>query len=86
MRYLQMLTGDDDFQANPIDTTACGVEVPTIGPHKLDVPNSVTFLIVTPTFELYVVWCGSPKGYQEDICSKRDWTAFLKYENHFGTQ
>ena len=29
-----MLTGCDDFQADPIDTNECGVEVPTIGSHK----------------------------------------------------
>ena len=34
----------------------------------IDTPYSVTFLIETPIFEWYVVWCGSKNGYRKDMC------------------
>ena len=37
---------------------------------KVDVPDSVTFLIRTPIFEWYVDWCGSKNGYQKGTCLK----------------
>ena len=38
--------------------------------YKVDVPNLVTYLNWTPTFEWCMVWCGSKNGYQEDMCLK----------------
>ena len=37
---------------------------------KVDNPYSVTCLIRTLIFELYVVWCASKNGYQKDMCLK----------------
>ena len=37
--------------------------------HKVDNPYSVTFLIETPTFEWYVVWCSAKNAYEKDMRS-----------------
>ena len=35
---------------------------------KVDVPNSAAYLNWTPTFEQYVVRCGSKNRHQKGIC------------------
>ena len=38
---------------------------------KVNVLDLVTCLFgMAPIFELFVVWCGSKNGHQEDMCSK----------------
>ena len=37
---------------------------------KVDNPYVVAFLIRTPIFEWYGVWCGSETGYQKAMCLK----------------
>ena len=37
---------------------------------KVDNPYLVTFLIMTPILEWYVIWCGSKNGYQKDMSLK----------------
>ena len=49
---------------------------------KVDIPYSNAFLNRTPTFEWYVVWCGSKNGYHEVMCSKGEWTVCSNYDNH----
>ena len=34
----------------------------------IDIPYLVTFMIMTPKFEWYVVWGGSKNAYQKDMC------------------
>ena len=38
---------------------------------KVDNPYLVTFLSQAPTFEWYVVKCGSKNKFQKEMCSKR---------------
>jgi hypothetical protein len=46
------------------------------------VPNSVTSLNGTPTFEYYVVSCGSKNGYQKRRLFESEWIAYLRFDNH----
>ena len=50
--------------------------------HKVDNPYSVTSLIRTPIFELYVISCGSKNGNQEDMFFKRVLDCMLKICYH----
>ena len=50
--------------------------------YKVDNPYSVTSLIRTPIFELYVISCGSKNRNQDDKFFKRDWTACSKNVIH----
>ena len=53
---------------------------------KVDVPNSAAYLNWTPTFEQYVVRCGSKNRHQKGICSKEgDWTMCSKYDTILGS-
>ena len=42
---------------------------------KVDLSYLVTFLMRTPIFERYVVWCGFKNGLLERYTFRRDWTA-----------
>lgn len=35
---------------------------------EVDVPNSVVYLLRTPVFKWYVVWCVSKNGHHKDTC------------------
>ena len=49
--------------------------------NMVDVSISVIDPNQTPTFEWYVIRCGSKDGYQKDMF-KRDWTTCSKYDSH----
>lgn len=51
--------------------------------HKVDNPYLVSFVIRTPIYKWYVIWCGFKNRYQKDVCSNeiglhaQNWTTFL---------
>ena len=53
-----------------LKTSGRGKTISAILSCKVDVPDSVTFLIRTPIFEWYVDWYGSKNKYQKGTCSK----------------
>ena len=50
-------------------------------PYKVDNPYLVNFLIETPIFAWYVIWCGS-KMVPKRLVSKRKWKICWKYSNY----
>ena len=49
---------------------------------KVDNPYSDTFLIRTPVFEGYVVWCGSKNRDQKGMCLKEVGLNAQNNDNH----
>lgn len=52
--------------------TTNGAAITIIRPstHKVGIPYSVTLLIISTIFDLYVVWCDSTNTHHKDICLK----------------